>query len=234
MIELKNVSKVYNNKKVLNDISFSIHEGESVGIIGNNGSGKTTLIKILSNLISYNNGEVNIFNKNLSYKTHSYKKRVGLILNEPYYIEELNTVDYLKFVAKFQSVQEDDNTLNKKIFELIELLQITDRNKKIIKLSSGNQRKVSIAGSLIHNPELLIYDEPFINLDIKSLKSFKELILKFKNKKTIVITSHNLDLVIDLCDRYIIIDEGVLIEDIHKKSYESIESLKKDVYDKMT
>jgi len=229
MIEVKNIDKQYKNIKALDKLSFKIKENESVGIIGNNGSGKTTLINILCNLISYDFGEIFLFNEKLNYKNHEYKSNTGFILNDPYYLEELNVVDYLSFVAKFHSVHNKMDSIKNRIADLIRLLEIKEKEKPIADLSSGNKRKITIAASLIHNPDLLIYDEPFLNLDIKTLEIVKRLLLQLKGKKTILITSHHLDLVIDLCDRYLIIDEGVLIKDIDKNSYNSIEKLKEDV-----
>lgn len=229
MIEVKNINKLYKNIKALDKLSFKIGENESVGIIGNNGSGKTTLINILCNLINYDSGEILLFNEKLNYKNHEYKSNTGFILNNPYYLEELNVIDYLSFVAKFHSVSNKSDSIKNRIADLIRLLEIKEKEKPIADLSSGNKRKVTIASSLIHNPDLLIYDEPFINLDIKTLEIVKKLLLQLKGKKTMLITSHHLDLVIDLCDRYLVIDEGILIKDINKNSYKSIEKLKEDV-----
>ncbi|GAA0739203.1 ABC transporter ATP-binding protein [Gaetbulibacter jejuensis] len=229
MVEFKNITKSYRNKIALDNFSFKVNQNESIGIIGNNGSGKTTLINILGNLIKYEKGEIFIFNDKLDPKTNEYKKNTGFIFSYPYYIEEFNVINYLYFVARFHSQELETKSLKKRINDLIELLGIEEKEKPISTFSEGNKRKVTIAASLIHNPKLLVYDEPFVNLDISTLEVLKKLLINLSNSKTLIITSHHIDLVIDICDKYLIIDNGKLIKTINKSSYKSMEELKNDL-----
>jgi len=231
MIHFKNVTKSFKTIKALNNISFKIKRNEFVGIIGNNGSGKTTIINTLCNLIPLDMGEVYFDDKKISHKSHLYKKKVGVILSEHYSIEEFSTIEYLHFFAKFQNI--DDKELVKRIKEITNLIGIDNINIPIEKLSSGNKMKVSIVTSLIHNPEVLIYDEPFVNLDFNTSNKLKDIILSLKGRKTLLITSHHLDLVIDICDRFLILDKGEIVETIRKSDFDSKEKIKQLFKDKM-
>lgn len=225
MITFKSVNKKFEKSHVLKDMTFSIKQNEIVGIIGNNGAGKSTLIHLMANLLPFNSGEILVFDKKLTANYLSYKSKTGFILSKPFYIEDFSTIEYLKFVGKFQDIPSD--ILRKRSRDLIEKLNITEPEKPISKLSKGNQMKVSIIASLVHNPSLLLYDEPFINLDIDSQEILKSLLKSMKGKKTILITSHNLDLVLDVCDRFLVIDNGQLILD--KQKEESIADIKTEI-----
>ncbi|QMU64208.1 MAG: ATP-binding cassette domain-containing protein [Flavobacteriaceae bacterium] len=231
MIHFNNVTKKYKSITALNNTSFKINENEFVGIVGNNGSGKTTIINALCNLISLDEGEVYFDKKKITHNDHSYKNRLGIILSEHYFIREFNTIEYLHFFAKFQNIYDKD--IRKRIEEITALMGIDNINKSIEKLSSGNKMKVSIAASLIHNPNVLVYDEPFVNLDFNTSNKLKDIILSLKGKKTLLITSHHLDLVIDICDKFLILDEGNIIETIMKSDFESNEEIKQLFKDKM-
>lgn len=223
MITFESVNKKFGKSHVLKDITFSIKQNEIVGIIGNNGAGKSTLIHLMANLLPIDSGELFIFGKELTPNNLSYKSKTGFILSKPYYIEDFSIKEYMKFVGKFQDIPSE--ILRKRSRDLIEKLNFTEPEKPISKLSKGNQMKVSIIASLVHNPSLLLYDEPFINLDIDSQEILKSLLNSMKGRKTILITSQNIDLVLDVCDRFLVIDDGKLILDKQKrKSNEDIKT----------
>lgn len=227
MIRLQNISKHYKRKIAVDDISFTLKKGDYTGLVGNNGSGKTTIINMLCNLISTTKGDIYVFDKLVSPKYVEYKRNFGILLDQPYYIEEFTIKEYLEFVVKFQ--KPTMKNIQKRILELCAFLSINDINEQIRNLSSGNKMKVSIISSLIHNPEVLIYDEPFVNLDISTIQKIKDILFSFKSKKTLLITSHNLDLMIEVCDRIIIIDNGKILLDLNVKDYDSKEVLKKEI-----
>ncbi|MBA7591050.1 Nickel import ATP-binding protein NikO [subsurface metagenome] len=137
-------------------------------------------------------------------------------------------MEYLKFVCKFQYVPK--NEINQRINDIIELFELeNDKNKPIKILSSGNQMKVTLGAAIIHNPELLVLDEPFINIDIATTEKIMSILKGFKGKKTIFITSHNLDLVIELCDNFLIMDKGKIIQNINKTDFKNTTTLKEKV-----
>ncbi len=229
MIEFKSVYKSYlKNKLVLDNLSFAIQEHDFCALIGNNGCGKTTTINIICNLINYDSGEVFLFKHKVNPKSFSYKKKLGVVLSEQHYIPEFKLTEYWKFVARFQEVSK--NVIKQRIEDLIALLDLDNElDKPIKKLSSGNQTKVILGAAIIHNPEILILDEPFINLDLNTCEKLVSVLKSFTGKKTIFITSHNLDMVTDLCNRFLIMDKGRILMELRKSDFETIEILKTHV-----
>lgn len=228
IVTFKEVLKKYDSTIALNKLSFEISNNECVSLIGNNGSGKTTVINILGNIIGYDMGDVLYNGKKIVPNYVSYKKEIGMLLSKPYYISEFSIIQYWNFLGKFFKIPNEE--LMVRVNSLLTSLNIEDKkNKQITKLSSGDQMKVSFGGSLIHNPKLLLFDEPFVHLDIKSLDKVSNIIHDLKNSKTILITSHNLDLVVDLCDIFLIIDNGEMVKKIFKSDYSNKSELKDSV-----
>jgi ABC-2 type transport system ATP-binding protein len=228
LIKFIDLVKKYDNKTVFNNFFLDICEKQTVALVGNNGCGKTTTIHILCNLIGYDSGEYTFEGKKVTPNYVSFKSKLGIVLSKPYYIEEFDVNEYWKFVAKFQSVPK--NEIQKRINDLIQLLDLTNDIKKPIKnLSSGNQMKVSLGAALIHNPPILILDEPFVNLDIATTEKIMNILKGFKGKKTIFITSHQLDLVVDLAERFLIMDIGKIVMELNKSDYPNLEDLKNAV-----
>lgn len=224
IIEFRNVSKYYGTKKVLNGLSFTIDNNEYVGLIGNNGCGKTTTVNILCNLSNYDSGDVLVFNKRVDDNYVIYKNRFGIILSKPHYIEDFYPAEYLYFVAKFHKVSEKD--ISNRIKDITEIVTLRNLSKPIKHLSSGDQMKVSIAAALIHNPDILILDEPFIHLDISSTDNFIMLLNELKKSKTLLVTSHQLDLTTSLCDKFLIMHNGTIISTLYKNDFSSLDDLK--------
>lgn len=231
-IELLNVEKSYGKNKILNGLSFSISKHEFVGLIGNNGCGKTTTINCLCNLTKYDRGVINFLGNKVVPNYVSYKNEIGLVLSNHYFVDDFNIIQYWKFICKFQKVPQ--NEINNRINDLVGLLDlVNDKNKQIKHLSSGSKKKVAIGAALIHNPKILILDEPFINLDIKSVESVKYLLKNLHSNKTLLITSHNLELVVDICDRFLIMDNGIINMDIKKTNVTSLDEIKSIIKDNL-
>src|SRR5690606_20800384 len=158
-------------------------------------------------------GRASILGSRITPGYSSYKKNLGIVLSTHYSIDTFSVTDYLSFVGEFQSLKKKQ--IKERIEDLLVLLELQNESRKAIKdLSSGNKMKVSLAAALIHNPRILILDEPFVNLDIKSTQTISEILKSFKGKKTVLITSHNLDLVVELCDRFLLMETGTIIAQV--------------------
>ncbi len=210
IVSFSNAFKNFDNTTALNDISFTLNKNRILGIVGNNGAGKTTIIKILCNLLRYDKGEVRCFSNLVRPNLIEYRKRIGIVLSDHPLIDAFKSSEYLNFVGRFQDVGKSD--LSIRIKESLLFFDIAD--KQIKTLSSGNRARLAIASSLIHNPELLVYDEPFNFLDISSTNAIKNFILSLKGKKSMIITSHNLEALCEICDEMLIVDCGKIIKHI--------------------
>lgn len=228
LIQFDNVAKSYSDKKVLNQLSFSVQENEFVALVGNNGCGKTTTINIACNLVPYDNGEVRIFGSKVTPDYTSYKSRLGVVLSSPYSIEEFSVLDYLSFVGEFQFVAKNEISVRAK--DIIRLFELDEYESRAIKnLSSGSKMKVSLAAALIHNPQVLVLDEPFVNLDINTVQNLIGILKSFRGKKTLFITSHSLDLVVELCDRFLIMENGAILAEVRNNEALSSNELKEKI-----
>ena len=207
-IIIKNISKTYKNQVALNSINLNIKKGEIVGLLGPNGAGKSTLIKILTGYISANNGEVKICGDNMNENPKLVKQKIGYLAeNNPLYIE-MYIKEYLKYIAEIYKVS---------FYEIDEIIELTglnsEKNKKINQLSKGYKQRVGLAAALIHNPEVLILDEPTTGLDPNQLIEIRKLIKNIGNNKTVIFSTHILQEVEKICDRIIIINKGNIVED---------------------
>lgn len=213
-VEIKNLTKTYGKARGVDNISFSIEEGEIFGFIGPNGAGKSTTIRTLLALIHENSGEALVFGKAVKEKPEILEQ-VGYLPSEVFYYDNMKVIDLLKYSASFYK-----KDCTKRMMELAELLQL-DLNRKIEDLSYGNRKKVGIVQGLMHEPKLIILDEPTGGLDPLMQQLFFKL-LREENEKgaTIFMSSHILSEVEKLCDRVAIIKEGKII------ALESITTLK--------
>ncbi|WP_456274876.1 ABC transporter ATP-binding protein [Bacillus sp. AK031] len=217
VIEIKGLTKQYRKGRGIEDVSFSVREGEIFGFIGPNGAGKSTTIRTLLNFIHPTNGFASLFGKDIVSESREIRKHVGFLPSEVHYYDDMKAIDILLYSAKFYQYK---NT--KRIYELAERLQL-DLQKKIEDLSFGNRKKVGIIQAILHEPKLLILDEPTGGLDPLMQHIFFDL-LKEENEKgaTIFFSSHILSEVQKMCDRVAIIKEGRLVK------VERIETLTKN------
>lgn len=222
-ITFNNISKQYTSKKALDGVSFDIQERSCIALVGNNGSGKTTTINVLCNLIPFE-GNLIINGNKITSSDHSYKSEIGVFLSDPFYLEEFSCAEYWKFSCVFQGIT-DQEEIAKRIEDLSVLLGLEDKRKTIHNLSSGERVKVSIGAALIHNPKLLILDEPFIHLDADSRNRIVSILKDLKATKSILLASHNLSICTDICDQFIILDQGKIIENISKNEVSEYDSL---------
>jgi len=227
-INVNGLTKVFGSKIALDNLRLDLKEGEFLAILGNNGAGKSTLIKILSNVLEYDSGSIDYFDDSLQKVTvQEFKNKLGIVLDKSYLIDELTPVEYLSFISKFHDLA--DIEFDTRIKDLINILSIESYEKPIEKLSSGNKMKVALAASLIHNPRVLFLDEPFVNLDINSVDNYIRLINSFKGKKSVIISSHSLDLVFDVCERFLILSNGKIVNEFLRKDFNTLNELKEVV-----
>ena len=212
MIEIKNLHKKYDDITVVNNLSLSINIGEVLGFLGPNGAGKSTTMKMVTGFISPTSGEINV--KGLSVKDHVYeiKKHIGYLPEGAPQYGEMTVYDFLLFIAKIRGIEK--NNIKHSIESVIENLSLHDVvNKRIEYLSKGFKRRVGIAQAIIHDPEILIMDEPTDGLDPNQKYDVRELIKKISKNKTIVISTHILEEVEAVCTRAAIIAKGKLLFD---------------------
>ncbi|MEO6632667.1 MAG: ABC transporter ATP-binding protein [Mucilaginibacter sp.] len=219
MIEIKDITKVYAGKTVVNVPGLEIRKGESIGLVGNNGAGKTTLFRMILDLIRPEKGEI-LSNGEVVAGSEHWKNYTASFLDEGFLIDYLTPEEYLYFIGGLQGqnkAQVDEFLVTLTDFFNGEILK---KGKYIRDLSKGNQCKVGAASCLLQNPELLMLDEPFANIDPSTQFRLKS-ILKDLNKTkgvTTLISSHDLNHITDVCDRILLMEKGVIIKDIATSS----------------
>ena len=207
-INVSNLTKTYGEQKALNDISFSVEKGEIVGFLGPNGAGKSTLMKVLTGYLPATDGEAQVSGYNVAEAKLDVQKRVGYLPeNNPLYLE-MYVREYLKFQADVFKID------NSRIEEIIKDTGLTpEANKKIGQLSKGYRQRVGLACALLHNPEVLILDEPTTGLDPNQLVDIRKLIRNVGEEKTVFLSTHIMQEVEAICDRVIIINKGEIVAD---------------------
>lgn len=216
MINIENIEKVYNGKRVLNIQSLSIPEGQCFGLVGNNGAGKTTLFSLLLDLISATNGEITNHDVKVS-KSEEWKNVTSAFLDESFLISYLTPEEYFYFIGDLRGVSKTqvDEFLTQ--FEELFNGEILNQKKYIRDLSKGNQKKVGVIAALIGNPKVLILDEPFANLDPTTQFRLKKILKNqvAKQHQTILISSHDLKHTTEVCDRIVLLEKGEILKDLN-------------------
>lgn len=219
MIHIHNLTKEYNGVEVLSIDNIQISKGESVGLVGNNGAGKTTLFSLILDLIQASTGSISI-NDVKVHESEQWKIFTGSFLDESFLIGYLTAEEYFYFIGDLHQINKD--AVNEFLIQYAEFFndEILGKRKYIRDLSKGNQKKVGIIGALIGNPELIILDEPFANLDPSSQFRLKAIIRRIMDDKqvTILISSHDLSHTVEISDRVIALDKGRVIKDIATSS----------------
>ncbi|WP_353484807.1 ABC transporter ATP-binding protein [Haliscomenobacter sp.] len=227
IFKFSNTSVKIGSQLILEAISLEIKEKEIVAIVGNNGAGKTTLLSCMLHIIPFYSGEIEIFGIPLTKSHHAYKSRVGAFLNDTFLLEELKVEEYLAFTGRFQGLSKEQ--VKTRSLELMDVFDVGSMASTMIKkLSKGNYVKVGLIAAMLHNPECLILDEPFVHLDMNTVEILKKVVLNMKGKKTIVITSHDLDALEGLATRYIVMDKGKIIHDIEADKHDFL-SIKEQI-----
>ncbi len=215
MIEVRGLSKKYDRKTALDIPSLTISPGECFGLVGNNGAGKTTFLRLILDLVLPSQGSV--ASKGLDVTvSESWKRYTGSYLDESFLIEFLTPMEYFRFIANLQKVTSSQLRQQLQLLNGFFNEQIIEETKYIRQLSKGNQKKVGIAAALIGEPEIIILDEPFANLDPRSVIQLLRILQHIRQERTVtlIISSHNLNHITEICERIALLDNGRIIQDI--------------------
>ena len=208
MLEVKDLTKFFGIKKVVDNVSFSVENGKILGVLGKNGAGKSTTFRMILNILEPDEGEVLYNGEKIDSKVSD---KIGYLPEVGSLIDSYTVYEQCMYYGKMKSMSEEQ--IKKNMFDLLERFSIVEyANMKIKELSKGNKQKIQFIISILHDPDLIILDEPFSGLDPVSVEYFKNVILELKEKgKTIIFSSHVMSQVEMLCEDVLIIDKGKVI-----------------------
>ena len=207
MIEVKNLTRYYGTRRAINNISFQIEKGEVVGFLGPNGAGKSTTMNIISCILPASSGSAKINGFDTFEQSLEIRKVIGYLPETPPLYSDMIVSDYLNFAAGVRGV--DTKRISSSVDRVIEKCSLKDVSHRIIgRLSKGYQQRVGLAQSMVHDPEILILDEPTIGLDPIQIIEIRKLIQELTAEHTIILSSHILPEITQICKRVIIINEG--------------------------
>jgi ABC-2 type transport system ATP-binding protein len=211
-IIVENLTKIYGTQRAVDNISFRVKTGEVLGFLGPNGAGKTTTMKAITTYLLPNEGNISVGQFTIKDQAEEIKKHIGYLPeNNPLY-QEMPVIDYLRYVAELQGIEKPK--IRKRILEMVRLCGLEgEKHKDIGELSKGYKQRVGLAQALIHDPDVLILDEPTAGLDPNQIVEIRELIKKIGKEKTVILSSHILAEVEATCDRILIISKGKIVAD---------------------
>lgn len=207
---INSVNKSYDKQQVLTDVSFTLNKGEIVGFLGPNGAGKSTLMKIITCYLQQDSGKVQVCNLDIQEQDLQVKAKIGYLPEHNPLYTDMYVKEYLSFVGGIYKVE----NLNNRIAEIIiQIGLMPEQSKKIGELSKGYRQRVGLAAALLHNPEVLILDEPTTGLDPNQLVEIRNLIKEVGKDKTVLLSTHIMQEVDKMCNRVIIISKGKIVDD---------------------
>ena len=210
MIEVKNVTKKYGKVTAVDNISFTINDGEIVGLLGPNGAGKSTTMNMLTGFIEQTSGTIIIDNYDMLKKPKKAKREIGYMPEGVPLYTDLTVKEFVRYMAEIKKV--DKKERKEKVEKIIEQTGLKDVQKKLIKnLSRGYKQRVSMAGALVGEPKILILDEPTVGLDPKQITEIRNLIKELGKTHTVILSSHILSEVSQICNKVIIINKGKIV-----------------------
>lgn len=210
MITVKHLTKRYGHITAVNNISFDIKKGEIVGLLGPNGAGKTTTMKILTGYMPADSGEVTLAGHDVFTDSLEVRKKIGYLPEHSPLYEELNVKEYLEYIAQMHDIPFFN--IEKKLYEVLEKAGLQDKlYSEISELSKGYKQRLGLAQALIHNPPILILDEPTTGLDPNQIVEIRHLVKEIGKEKTIILSTHILSEVEATCDRVLIINNGEIV-----------------------
>jgi ABC-2 type transport system ATP-binding protein len=230
-LEIKKINKKYGDQDALIDVSFSLKKGDIVGFLGPNGAGKTTLMKIITSIIKPDSGDITINGYDTQKNEISTKRQIGYLAeNNPLYKDMLVT-EYLDFVASLYEIENKKN----KVKEIIKKTGLEGEiKKKIEELSKGYKQRVGIAAALVHDPNILILDEPTTGLDPNQLIEIRKLIQEIGQEKIVLLSTHILQEIPKICNHIIIINEGRIVENTRMQNLIKKSNNLEDHFQKLT
>lgn len=207
-LEIKNLTKKFGEQTALNNINIEIKKNEIIGLLGPNGAGKSTLMKSIVGVLMIDEGEIIFDGKNIAENEIQTKEKIGFLPeNNPLY-NDMYVKEYLQFVADIHKIQKE------KVDEIIDLVGITpEKSKKISQLSKGYKQRVGLAQAILHEPDLLILDEPTNGLDPNQIIEIRNVIKEIGKEKTVILSTHIMQEVEALCSRVILIHQGKIVQD---------------------
>jgi ABC-2 type transport system ATP-binding protein len=211
-IKIENLSKRYGSQRAVDNISFEVKTGEILGFLGPNGAGKSTTMKMITGYLSVGNGSIFIGGKNLIESGDGIKRHIGYLQeNNPLYLD-MPVIEYLGFCAALQGVEK--KLIEERIRKMVSVCGLNaEKHKKIGELSKGYRQRVGLAQALIHDPEILVLDEPTTGLDPNQIVEIRKLIREIGKEKTVILSTHILPEVEATCDRILIINKGRIVAD---------------------
>ncbi len=210
MIEVKNVTKKYGKFVAVDDISFTIYEGEIVGLLGPNGAGKSTTMNMITGFIEQTEGEIIVDGYDMLRKAKKAKKEIGYMPEGVPLYTDLTVKEFVTYMAEIKQI--DKKTRKEEVQKIIEQTGLKEVEKKLVRnLSRGYKQRVSMAGALVGNPKILILDEPTVGLDPKQITEIRSLIKELGKTHTVILSSHILSEVSQICNKVIIINKGKIV-----------------------
>ena len=230
-LEIKKISKKYGDQDALIDVSFSLKKGDIVGFLGPNGAGKTTLMKIITSIIKPDSGDITINGYDTQKNEISTKRKIGYLAeNNPLYKDMLVT-EYLDFIASLYEIENKKD----KVKEIIKKTGLeSEIKKKIEELSKGYKQRVGIAAALVHDPNVLILDEPTTGLDPNQLIEIRKLIQEIGQEKIVLLSTHILQEIPKICNHIIIINKGRIVENTRMQNLIKTSNNLEDHFQKLT
>lgn len=219
MITINELQKKFGEKIAVDIHSYKINPGEMIGLVGNNGAGKTTLFRLILDLLKADKGNVTIKDIDVS-KNEEWKTYTGAFIDDGFLIDYLTPEEYFYFVGKMNGMKKEAVDERLATFERFMNGEVMGQKKYIRNFSAGNKQKIGIVSAMLHQPELLILDEPFNFLDPSSQSIIKQLLKKYNEEThaTILISSHNLSHTVDICPRIALLEHGIIIKDIKNEN----------------
>jgi len=213
MIEVRNLTKRYGDLLAVDHVSFTAQKGEIVGFLGPNGAGKTTTMRVITGFIPASNGTVKVEGFDIFDDAHEVRKRTGYLPESPPLYTDMTVVSFLEFVGRIKGLSR--SALPDAVDRVLHRCGLTDVTRRVLgHLSKGFRQRVGLAQALIHEPSVLVLDEPTIGLDPRQIREIRSLVKELAGERTVILSTHILQEVVQICQKVVIINEGhVVVED---------------------